>query len=32
LKNGQEVALNGSIQALASAETAARAGGADLTL
>jgi len=30
LKNGQEVALNGSIQALASAETAARAGGADL--
>ena len=30
LKNGQEVALGGSIQALASAETAARAGGADL--
>jgi hypothetical protein len=30
LKNGQEVALNGSIQALASAEMAARAGGADL--
>jgi len=30
LKNGQEIALSGSIQALASAETAARAGGADL--
>jgi len=30
LKNGEEIALNGSIQALASAETAASAAGADL--